>query len=336
MERAGCSIAPATDERCCTTAAPRETPLPLGVRILGAGTAARAAAPPASSGTREGTAVRPGRYRGRAATTPAGCRCVRACRRTLPGITDGFQSLGDRAHGERERVEVVELVPGHRGRHRRGRQGPRRVRPAMVRSRFAWLKSTKIRSPRSSFHQLVVTASGIRRSSSRAAAMTACRTSRNSCVGSIGQNTCRPRLPMVLIQGSSPASRSTARSSWAAVTASAMPFPAAGRGRCAARSVVGIGSRARPTGGTRWCSSAPPTPPTRSHRGGRAADAAARCCYVTVTASTKRAHPSGVLREESPHRRRPRGKRSSETGRFPFAAMKGSATAIRYLRARAW
>ena len=45
--------------------------------------------------------------------------------------------------------------------------------PAMVRSRFAWLKSMKMRSPRSSFHQFMVTLSGIRRSSSRPAAMTA-------------------------------------------------------------------------------------------------------------------------------------------------------------------
>ena len=44
---------------------------------------------------------------------------------------------------------------------------------AMVRSRAAWLKSTKIRSPRSSFHQFIVTLSGSRRSSSRPAAMTA-------------------------------------------------------------------------------------------------------------------------------------------------------------------
>ena len=40
----------------------------------------------------------------------------------------------------------------------------------MVRSRQFWLKSTKIRSPRSSFHQLVVTWSGIRRSSAAAEA----------------------------------------------------------------------------------------------------------------------------------------------------------------------
>ena len=54
---------------------------------------------------------------------------------------------------------------------------------AMVRSRQAWLKSTKMRSPRSSFHHEVVTRSGSRRSSSRAMPMTPCRTSRNSWVG---------------------------------------------------------------------------------------------------------------------------------------------------------
>ncbi len=58
--------------------------------------------------------------------------------------------------------------------------------PAIVRSRAAWLKSTNTRSPRSSFHQAVVTASGMRRSSSRAAEITACRTPMKSCSGSIG------------------------------------------------------------------------------------------------------------------------------------------------------
>ena len=43
----------------------------------------------------------------------------------------------------------------------------------MVRSRAFWLKSTKMRSPRSSFHHLVVTRSGIRRSSSRPNAIAA-------------------------------------------------------------------------------------------------------------------------------------------------------------------
>ncbi|SKF62033.1 Uncharacterised protein [Mycobacteroides abscessus subsp. abscessus] len=56
---------------------------------------------------------------------------------------------------------------------------------AIVRSRLAWLKSTKTRSPRSSFHQLLVTRSGIRRSSSRAMPMTPWRTSWNSWVGAI-------------------------------------------------------------------------------------------------------------------------------------------------------
>ena len=54
----------------------------------------------------------------------------------------------------------------------------------MVRSRVFWLKSTKIRSPRSSFHQAVVTPSS-RFSSSRPKPIAACRTSTNSQRGSI-------------------------------------------------------------------------------------------------------------------------------------------------------
>ncbi len=50
----------------------------------------------------------------------------------------------------------------------------------MVRSRAIWLKSTKILVPRSSFHQLIVTWSGIRRASSRPRAITACRASTKS------------------------------------------------------------------------------------------------------------------------------------------------------------
>ena len=55
---------------------------------------------------------------------------------------------------------------------------------AMVRSRLFWLKSTKIRSPRSSFHQAIVTPSS-REASSRPKPMAACRTSTNSQRGSI-------------------------------------------------------------------------------------------------------------------------------------------------------
>ena len=56
----------------------------------------------------------------------------------------------------------------------------------MVRSRAIWLKSMKIRSPRSSFHQFIVTWSGIRRSSSRPSAMTARRACTKVHRGSIG------------------------------------------------------------------------------------------------------------------------------------------------------
>lgn len=91
----------------------------------------------------------------------------------------------------------------------------------MVRSRAVWLKSTKMRSPRSSFHQAVVTRSGIRRSSSRPQAMAARRTSTNVQSGAIGTKTCMPRPPDVLGQPRKPPkSCRTDRSSWAARTAS--------------------------------------------------------------------------------------------------------------------
>ena len=54
----------------------------------------------------------------------------------------------------------------------------------MVRSRLFWLKSTKMRSPRSSFHQAVVTP-GSRRSSSRPKPIAAWRRSVNSQRGSM-------------------------------------------------------------------------------------------------------------------------------------------------------
>lgn len=90
-----------------------------------------------------------------------------------------------------------------------------------MRSRAVWLKSTKIRSPRSSFHQAVVTRSGMRRSSSRPAAMVARLTSVNVHSGAIGTKTWMPRPPEVLGQPRSPWPSSTDRSSWAARTASA-------------------------------------------------------------------------------------------------------------------
>jgi len=57
------------------------------------------------------------------------------------------------------------------------------------RSRAFWLKSMKIRLPRSSFHHDVVTVSGSRRSSSRASAMTARRPAMKSHRGSMGTYT---------------------------------------------------------------------------------------------------------------------------------------------------
>ncbi len=98
----------------------------------------------------------------------------------------------------------------------------------MVRSRQAWLKSTKTRSPRSSFHHDVVTRSGRRRSSSRAIPMTPWRTSRNSWVGATRAYTWTPRLPLVLAQPVSPISvRSSSRAS-AASTASEKVRPGCG------------------------------------------------------------------------------------------------------------
>jgi hypothetical protein len=99
---------------------------------------------------------------------------------------------------------------------------------AMVRSRAIWLKSTKILLPRSSFHQLIVTCSGIRRDSSRPRAITACRASMKPYAGSTGTKTCTPRPPLDFGQPTSPASSSTPRSSYAARTASAKSVPGCG------------------------------------------------------------------------------------------------------------
>jgi hypothetical protein len=62
--------------------------------------------------------------------------------------------------------------------------GRREYAEAMVRSLQFWLKSTKIRSPRSSFHHLVVTPSS-RYSRSRPQPIAACRTSTHSQRGSL-------------------------------------------------------------------------------------------------------------------------------------------------------
>src|SRR5690625_183970 len=99
---------------------------------------------------------------------------------------------------------------------------------AMVRSRFAWLKSTKIFSPRSSFHQAVVTNSGSVRSSRRAIAITPWRTSRNSSSGSTRAYTCNPREPDVFTWATNPASAITSRNACAAVTTSANDRPGCG------------------------------------------------------------------------------------------------------------
>ncbi|CAM5656737.1 hypothetical protein STENM223S_04154 [Streptomyces tendae] len=78
-----------------------------------------------------------------------------------------------------------------------------------------------MRSPRSSFHHLMVTRSGIRRSISRPTAIAARRTWVKVQRGSIGTKTWMPRPPEVLGQPRSPPnSSSTDRSSWAARAAS--------------------------------------------------------------------------------------------------------------------
>ena len=205
-----------------------------------------------------------------------------------------------------------------------------------MRSRLAWLKSMKMRSPRSSFHQFIVTLSGIRRSSSRAAAMTAWRTSRNSCVGSIGQKTWMPRLPLVLTNAVSPASASTSRSACAAGTASA-------------KSVPGCGSRSM-----RSSTGLSVSPASDAHGWNTIVFI---CTAQTIAAGLGedelRMPPPAVVRDR--HRldeggralRRvlgeerlavdASGKRSSETGRSPLAARNGPRDGDRSTRrARAW
>ena len=99
-----------------------------------------------------------------------------------------------------------------------------------------WLKSTKIRSPRSSFHHASVITSGRRRASSRATATAARRTSIGVHRGSRRVYTWMPRLPVVLGQPRMPSSSSRTFSSRAAhADLVERRRRAAGRGRCAAR-----------------------------------------------------------------------------------------------------
>jgi hypothetical protein len=105
-------------------------------------------------------------------------------------------------------------------------RGDGRIEYAEVisRSRAIWLKSTKIRLPRSSFHQFTVTSTGSRRASSRPMAIAACLASMKSAP-SIGAKTWTPRPPLVLQNPVRPASASTSRNSCAARTAIAKSDP---------------------------------------------------------------------------------------------------------------
>ena len=98
----------------------------------------------------------------------------------------------------------------------------------MVRSRAFWLKSRKIFAPRSSFHQAVVTSPGIRRSTSRANAIAACRTSVNVHRGRIRTLMWTPRPPEVFGYPVIPSSASRSRTAKAAVRASSNVVPGCG------------------------------------------------------------------------------------------------------------
>ena len=86
-------------------------------------------------------------------------------------------------------VSGVDTCPPTRG---RANQAPKTVLCGAF-----WLKSTKTRVPRSSFHHLAVISSGWRRSSSRARATAAARTAIESQRGSSRRYTCSPLLPVV-------------------------------------------------------------------------------------------------------------------------------------------
>ena len=97
---------------------------------------------------------------------------------------------------------------------------------ANVRSRAFWLKSMKTRLPRSSFHHDVVTASGARRSTSRASAIPARRTAMKSQSVLMRRNTCTPRPPDVFGYPTSPSSSSSGFSTSTAIAlASLKPGP---------------------------------------------------------------------------------------------------------------
>ena len=99
------------------------------------------------------------------------CRPTGRRRPPAPARRTGGSSRGSVTSASSSHVIGVETGAPSSGR--------REYAEAMVRSRLFWLKSTKIRSPRSSFHQSTVTWSS-RRASSRPKPIAAWRTSVNS------------------------------------------------------------------------------------------------------------------------------------------------------------
>ena len=195
-----------------------------------------------------------------------------------------------------------------------------------MRSRAIWLKSTKMRSPRSSFHHEVVTASGRRRSSSRAKAMTARRVSTKVQRGSIRTSKCKPRPPEVFTNGRIPSSSHSAFASWATATASAKPVP--GCGSRSMRSSSGWSGWSRRIG--QGCSSRVPicTVHTTVAASVRHTSSPVRPLgKVTVAVWAQAGMPLGadlVKKDLSPSS--PSGKRLSATGRSRRARISGPAS----------
>ena len=143
----------------------------------------------------------------------------------------------------------------------------------------------KTRSPRSSFHQAVVTSS-LRRSTSRANASAQRRTTGNSHFGSIRQATWMPRLPDVFGQPVQPISASVSRTTAATRLPSSNDVP--GCGSMSIRSSSGLSTSARREG-QGWKSTT-------------ARFAAHATCATSVTQSSSACRPDGnVTRAASTH-----------------------------------
>ena len=143
----------------------------------------------------------------------------------------------------------------------------------------------KTRSPRSSFHQAVVTSS-LRRSTSRANASAQRRTTGKSHFGSIRQATWMPRLPEVFGQPVHPISSSVSRTTAATRLPSSNEVP--GCGSMSIRSSSGLSTSAR-RDGQGWKSTT-------------ARFAAQATCATSVTQSSSACRPDGnVTRAASTH-----------------------------------